>query len=88
MGVGKEGPGPWILKLYIFPLNFQQKKVVFLVSSGQNEIAPLLIPLEKSFLLPLEKSSLFPLEKVFPAPMAVPSQLEWICESIHTLAER
>ena len=48
-GQGGQGP-PWILK-------FSAKKVVFLVSSGKNQISPLLTPLEKSpSALPPEKN--------------------------------
>jgi len=55
MGVGR-GAGIW---------NLQQKKAVFLVSSGKKQISPLLAPLEKL----LEKSNSALLEKILPTPM-------------------
>jgi len=61
--VGKDRGGPclpWILK-------FSAKKVVFLVSSGKNQISPLLAPLEKFRKNPLVP----PLEKILPTLMHV-----------------
>jgi len=67
------------------PLDFEifllilAKKFVFLFSRGQNEISPLLAPLDNFFWLhlekstpcfPLQKSSLyFPLQNILPTPM-------------------
>ena len=63
MGVGRglaggTLPPPWIFKCL-------PKKVVFLVSSGKNQISPLLPPLEKCRKNPLVAS----LEKIFPKPI-------------------
>jgi len=55
MGVGRGGQA--LLDFEIF-----SKNVVFLVSSGKNQISPLLAP-------PLEKSPSAPLEKIFPTPI-------------------
>jgi len=49
--------GPLNFEIWYFPIKFVAKKVVFLVSSGQNEILPLLPPLQKSF-WPLQENPL------------------------------
>jgi len=56
----------------MFILNFQHRKVVFLVSSGQNQISLLFPPLQKSFWLLLKKSSIVPLlEEILPMAMPI-----------------
>jgi len=55
---------------------FQQKKVVFLVSSGKKQISPLLAPIDKFWKNP----QVPPLEKILPTPMvAAPPRtaLDW-----------
>jgi len=61
MGVGRwcRGLRPWILKFNVFLLTFQHNKVVVFVSSGQNEISPLLVPGKDPFGHPGE-NALFP----------------------------
>jgi len=49
MGVGGEGKAPQDFKIWYFPNKFFAKKVVYLVSSGENEILSLLPPLQKYF---------------------------------------
>jgi len=60
MGVGRGGGGPG------FRI-FQQKKTVFLVSSGKNQTSPLLAPPRKS----LGKSLVPPTGKILPTPMSI-----------------
>ena len=48
MGVGEEGKAPSILKFDVFPSNFSQKKL-FSQFRVENEILPLLSPLQKYF---------------------------------------
>jgi len=56
MGVGRGG-GQAPTEFEIFLLNNKQRKDVFLVSSGKNEILPLLTPLlEKSTIPPSGKN--------------------------------
>ena len=68
-GRWKEGSGnqaPRLSKLDIFLENFQQKKVVFLVSSNSNDI----LPSAKLFLSALGKSTIGPsLKQILPTPM-------------------
>ena len=47
-GGGRGDLAPWILKFDIFEEHFQQKKVVFLVSRGKNEISSFYLPTGKS----------------------------------------
>ena len=60
------------------PLYFeipQQKKVVFLISSGKNQIYLLLAPLDK-----FKKNPLMPpLEKILPTPMVVTTHFSPLC---------
>jgi len=65
MGVGKGQGGvgpPWVLKLLV-------KKVVFSISTGKNQISPLLVPPWKKF----GKFFTVPLEKILPTPMNMTS---------------
>jgi len=55
MGVGRGVFSPWNFNFDIFLSEFYQKKVVLLVSTGENKISPLLAPLRKSFWLHLDK---------------------------------
>jgi len=48
-GEGEVEASPWILYFDVFLLKVLAKKVVFSVSSGWNEISPLLVPLENPF---------------------------------------
>jgi len=63
-------------------MKFLAKKIVFLVSSGQNEVSPLL-PRGKTFWLTLEKSICTPsLEKILPMPIGVVTVLYNAVQSI------
>jgi len=50
MGVGGEGKAPQDFDMWHFSINFFAKKVVFLLSSGENAILPLLTHSAKLFL--------------------------------------
>jgi len=49
MGVERGTLPPWILRFDIFLIHFYQNQVVFLVSSGKNEISPFTAPWENLF---------------------------------------
>jgi len=67
MGIGRGVKGPWDFE--IFPSNFLQK-IVFLDSSGENVILPLLALPAKIFWPTPRKSTIGPtLKKIFPGPM-------------------
>jgi len=61
---------PLDFETWHFSIKFLTKKVVFLLSTGKNEISPLFPPW-KILLDSLEKSATAPLKKSLPTPMLV-----------------